>query len=111
MPLDLLKNVPCFLGDLLREAIEKPTASGRVDHAVQMGFLLQDQQRVAGDAAAEIVRQPDQRVEGRGSDRLGPTDTGREDADRIAQEVDVRIAPGKHSPACPGVNAHRTCGR
>ena len=53
--------------DLVGEPVEIPAAAGRVDHAVQVGLLLKNQDGVAGDAAAEVVRQT-----GHGS-RTAPT--------------------------------------
>ncbi len=71
-----------------------------------MGLLLEDQDGVAGDAAAEAVRQAGHRVERHRGDRHGPADPGRITGDRVPQQVHIWIALGQDTLTDPGVDAH-----
>ncbi len=106
LALDLLEDLPGLFGEFLRQAIEEPTAAGRVDHAVQMGFFLEHQQGIAGRTAAEIVGRTDERIKWHGGDRIGPAEAGRKDAHRVAQQIDVGIAFAEHAAAGAGIDAH-----
>jgi hypothetical protein len=67
---------------------------------------LQDEPGVAGDAAAEVVRQSRHRVERHRGNRVGPADAGREYGHRVPQQVDVGVALRQHAFADPRVHPH-----
>ena len=61
---DLLDDRPGLVGHVLRQLLHQVAAGPGVDHAGDVGLLLDDQLRVARDARAELGGQRDRLVEG-----------------------------------------------
>ncbi len=63
-----------------------------------MGFVLQDELRVAREAMGETVRRAGGLREGQHGDRVGAADGGRESRERAAQDIVPRVAARHHPP-------------
>ena len=64
-------------GQLVGERLDVPRAAGRVDDPAEARLVVQDRVRVAGDAAREVVGQPERGVERQHGDRVGAADRRR----------------------------------
>ena len=68
---DLLHQRPGFVDQLAGQTFDVVGACQRIDHIGDARLVLQDQLRVAGNAAGKIRRQRDGFVEGIGVQALG----------------------------------------
>src|SRR5262249_17202162 len=109
--LNLLKNAPGMLGNLIREPFQIPTPARRLDYSMPLTLCVKDKGGIASDPATEAVRQAQHGVERHGSDEVGPTDRGAITCSRIAEQIHVRVAQGQDTLADAGVDSHGPCGR
>ena len=93
--LDLLDDRPRRVGHVLGQLFHEVGAGPRVDHAADVGFFLNHQLRVAGDAGGEVRRQRDRLVERVRMQRLRAAEHRGHGLDRRAHDVVVGILLGE----------------
>ena len=110
---DVLKVLPRLFGQLFGEVLDEPRSAGRVEHPPDVGFLQQQQLRVAGDAPAKPGAMPgnpfgNRHIERVHQHRVGTADARGERGQRGAQHVHPRIALRHHRQRRDGVHGGGT---
>ena len=92
---DFFDDGPSLVGHFLGQLFHHVGTAPRIDHVADMGFFLDDDLRVAGDARREIGRQRDGFVKRIGVQRLRAAEDRRHGFDGGANHVVVRILLGQ----------------
>ena len=96
--IDALDDLPGFVDQALRQALDIIAAAQRIDDLGHPGLFLDDDLRVAGDPRGEVGRQRDRLVERVGVERLRPAQHRRHRLDRGADDVVVGVGSCNDTP-------------
>ena len=89
--LHLAEELPCFLRQLGRDALERPGTAGRVEHGIEARLVAQDELCVPGQATRGIGREAGRRIERDDRQRVAPAEDRGEGLGRGPQKVGVRV--------------------
>ncbi len=103
--LDFLDDAPGLVGHVLGQLFHHVGTGPRIDDVGDVGFFLDDQLRVAGDAGRELGRQGNGFVERIGVQRLGAAEDRRHRLDGGADDVVVRVLLGQRPAGSLAVRA------
>ncbi len=101
--LDLAEQRPGGAGEVVRELLDGVRATSRVGDRGDVRLADQEARGVAGDAAAERLRQAERLVERQHRDGGRSPDAGRERGDGRAEHVHVRVVLRHHRAGGHGV--------
>ena len=102
--LDRLETRPCLFRQGIGQGLHGARPGGRVGETIELGFLGDDELRIARQPSRRCAWRPVERIEGEDRDRVGAADRRGKGRPGRAQHVHAWLAPAHRPPGGLGMD-------